>query len=47
MEYKQLNLRDYKKINVICKSKIKMQWEDSDLLDILRGALPKMRRQER
>lgn len=47
MKYKQLNLRNRKKMNVICKSKIKMQWEDSDLLDILLGSLPKMRRQER
>lgn len=45
MEYKQLNLRNRKKM--ICKSDIKLQWEDSDMLDILLGALPKMRRQER
>lgn len=44
MEYKQLNLRNRKKMNGICKAEIEMQWEDSELLDILLGVLPKVRR---
>lgn len=44
MEYKQLNLRNRKKMNGIYKAEIEMQCEDSELLDILLGALPKVRR---
>lgn len=44
MEYKQLNLSNRKKMNGICKSDIEMQWEDTELLNILLGNLPKLRR---
>lgn len=44
MEHKQLNLRNRKKMNGICKAEIEMQWEDSELLEILLGMLPKIRR---
>ena len=44
MEYKQLNLSNRKKMNGICKSDIEMQWEDTELLNILLGTLPRVRR---
>ena len=44
MEYKLLNLRNRKKMNGICKSEIEMEWEDSELTEILLGTLPKVRR---
>ena len=44
MEYKLLNLRNRKKMNGICKSEIEMEWEDSELIEILLGKLPKVRR---